>query len=80
MPQVIELDGAIKMEPVNVVHFGLDKSPIPEIGMDLEGYYHKDSTAYLSLYGIPEVHTIMRGSYRHKVGWPRISRLCEPSQ
>lgn len=53
------------MESENLVHFGVDESPIP--GVELEGYYNKDSTAYLSLYDIPEAHTIIRGTYRHKV-------------
>ena len=53
------------MESDNLVQFEVDKSPIP--GVELEGYYSKDSTAYLSLYDIPGAHTIMRGSIRYKV-------------
>ena len=63
--QVVELGGGKIMEPENLVHFGVDESPIS--GVELEGYYNKDSTAYLSLYDIPEAHTIIRGTYRHKV-------------
>ena len=53
------------MEPENLVSFGPDESPLP--GTELEGYYNKDSVKYQSLYNIPEAHTIIRGTYRHKV-------------
>lgn len=51
------------MEPENLVNFELDESPL---GVELEGYYNQDSVKYLNLYNIPEVHTLIRGTYRHK--------------
>jgi saccharopine dehydrogenase (NADP+, L-glutamate forming) len=40
---------------------------ISEIG-ELEGYPNRDSLPYISLYGIPSVRTMLRGTLRYK-GW-----------
>ena len=53
------------MDPVNVVSFGMDKSPLPDVAF--EGYYNRDSAKYRALYHIPEAETIIRGTYRYKV-------------
>ena len=46
--------------------------------LELEGFPNRDSTKYVDIYGIPEAHTIMRGTLRYKVGgystmllWPK---------
>ena len=35
--------------------------------VEFEGIYNRDSTKYIDLYKIPEVHTLLRGSLRYKV-------------
>ncbi len=49
----------------------LFKSPLkvnfPEVGQ-LEVYPNRDSISYIEIYGIPEVKTIQRGTFRYK-GW-----------
>ena len=35
-------------------------------GFNIEGYPNRDSTVYGELYGIPEAHTILRGTLRYK--------------
>ena len=39
-------------------------------GQELEWYYNRDSTAYISIYGIEETLTCIRGTYRFR-GWSR---------
>ena len=36
--------------------------------LELEGFPNRDSTKYVDIYGIPEAHTVMRGTLRYKVG------------
>jgi len=36
-------------------------------GVEFEGIYNRDSTKYIDLYKIPEVHTLLRGTLRYKV-------------
>jgi len=43
---------------------------ISEIGA-LEVYANRDSISYIDIYGIPEVKTMLRGTFRHK-GWCEI--------
>jgi saccharopine dehydrogenase-like NADP-dependent oxidoreductase len=56
---------------VDVPTENLFKTPLkvsfPEVG-DLEVYPNRDSIAYIDIYGIPEVKTIQRGTFRYK-GW-----------
>ena len=35
-------------------------------GFNIEGYPNRDSTIYGELYGIPEAHTILRGTLRYR--------------
>ena len=35
-------------------------------GFNIEGYPNRDSTVYGELYGIPEAHTILRGTLRYR--------------
>jgi len=37
-------------------------------GLELEGFPNRDSTKYVDVYGIPEAHTVLRGTLRYKVG------------
>ena len=37
-------------------------------GLELEGFPNHDSTKYVDVYGIPEAHTVLRGTLRYKVG------------
>ena len=43
------------------------KVDFPEVG-NLEVYPNRDSIAYIDIYGIPEVKTIQRGTFRY-IGW-----------
>lgn len=43
--------------------------PVPGMGL-LEGYPNRNSLPYLALYGIPEAHSMFRGTYRYP-GWCR---------
>jgi len=56
---------------VDVPTKDLFKKPLkilfPEVG-SLEIYPNRDSMPYIALYGIPEVKTMMRGTFRHP-GW-----------
>ena len=56
----------IFIEPVDLFkdRFTLD---IPEIGR-LEVYPNRDSVSYINIYGIPEVKTMYRGTFRYE-GW-----------
>ena len=36
-------------------------------GLELEGFPNRDSTKYVDVYGIPEAHTVLRGTLRYKV-------------
>ena len=36
--------------------------------LELEGFPNRDSTTYVDVYGIPEAHTVLRGTLRYKVG------------
>lgn len=40
---------------------------IEESLMSLEGYPNRDSLKYRDLYGIPEAHTVIRGTLRYQV-------------
>lgn len=40
---------------------------VPGIG-ELEGYPNRDSISYIEIYGIPEIRTMYRGTFRYK-GW-----------
>lgn len=43
---------------------------IPDIvqtSLPLEGYPNRDSLKYRDLYGIPEAHTVLRGTLRYQV-------------
>ena len=55
------------MDAENVVSFGADQRPLPDV--EFEGYYNRDSTKYRTLYRIPEAQTVVRGTYRYKVRW-----------
>jgi hypothetical protein len=61
----MEIPGEKILEPENIIKLGLDESPLP--GTEMEGYYNSDSVRYLSIYNIPEAHTIIRGTLRYKV-------------
>jgi saccharopine dehydrogenase-like NADP-dependent oxidoreductase len=56
---------------VEIPTANLFKNPIkvnfPEVGM-LDVYPNRDSVSYIDIYGIPEVQTIMRGTFRFP-GW-----------
>lgn len=56
----------IFIEPENLFkdRFGLD---FPGVG-PMEVYPNRDSVSYINIYGIPEVKTIYRGTFRYK-GW-----------
>eukprot|EP01116_Phalansterium_solitarium_P016287 TRINITY_DN3763_c0_g2_i2.p1 TRINITY_DN3763_c0_g2~~TRINITY_DN3763_c0_g2_i2.p1 ORF type:complete len:489 (+),score=216.16 TRINITY_DN3763_c0_g2_i2:121-1467(+) len=41
---------------------------IPELNLDFEAYPNRDSTQYIQEYSIPEVKSMIRGTYRN-VGW-----------
>ena len=64
--QLVEIGEGKIMDAENVVSFGPDKTPLS--GMEFEGYYNRDSTKYRALYHIPEAETVLRGTYRYKVG------------
>ena len=48
------------------------KDNVDPVG-DLEWYANRDSVKYIDIYGIPEVQTIIRGTYRYP-GWCRAMR------
>jgi len=54
------------IEPINLFKDRF-KYTFPGIG-DLEAYPNRDSISYIDIYGIPEVKTIYRGTFRYK-GW-----------
>jgi saccharopine dehydrogenase-like NADP-dependent oxidoreductase len=54
---------------------GPRKLSIPEIG-ELEGYPNRDSIPYISLYGIPSVRTMLRGTLRY-TGWCAFMQAAE---
>jgi saccharopine dehydrogenase (NADP+, L-glutamate forming) len=56
----------VLIEPVNLFkdRFVLD---FPNVG-PMEVYPNRDSVSYINIYGIPEVRTIYRGTFRYK-GW-----------
>jgi len=56
----------IFIEPANLFKDRFNYS-FPEIG-DLEVYPNRDSISYSGIYGIPEVQTMYRGTFRYK-GW-----------
>jgi hypothetical protein len=63
--KLVEIAEGKIMDPENLVHFGPERSPLPDV--TLEGYYNRDSTKYMDLYRIPEADTVIRGTYRYKV-------------
>jgi len=56
----------IYIEPINLFRDRFTFN-FPGIG-DLEVYPNRDSISYIDIYGIPEVSTIYRGTFRYK-GW-----------
>lgn len=58
-PQVHELSG------VDLLSKGPREIPIYP-AFAFEGYPNRDSTPYAERYGIPEAHTILRGTLRYK--------------
>jgi len=56
----------IIIDPVNLFRDRFTIS-FPDLG-NLEVYPNRDSKSYIGVYGIPEVHTIYRGTFRYK-GW-----------
>ena len=50
------------MEPVNMRSFA-DLVP----GVELEGYFNRDSTKYVDIYDIHDAVTVARGTLRYKV-------------
>ena len=64
--QLVEIAEGSLMEPENVTSFSPSECPQPN--MKFEGYYNRDSIKYRDIYSIPEAKTIIRGTYRYKVG------------
>ncbi len=56
----------VTIEPVNLFRDRFTFS-MPELG-ELEVYPNRDSTSYIDIYGIPEVNTMYRGTFRYR-GW-----------
>ncbi len=56
----------IKIEPAGLFKDRFNYA-FPGIG-DLEVYPNRDSISYIDIYGIPETHTMYRGTFRYK-GW-----------
>lgn len=73
-PARFKQDGTIRtIEPRQLFHdpliFHFDDVPF-----DLEAYPNGDSEAYIQLYGIPEAHTVIRGTLRY-AGWCKVFAL-----
>ena len=63
--QLVEIAAGKIMDQENLVRFGPERSPLPDV--IFEGYFNRDSTKYVDLYRIPEADTVIRGTYRYKV-------------
>ena len=61
------------LDAENIVQIEANRSPFP--GIEFEGFPSRDARKYSSLYKIPDVHTFIRGTYRHKVR-PWLFQLC----
>lgn len=60
---VVEIsDGGAVMKEAKLMSNIIEESLIP-----LEGYPNRDSLKYRDLYGIPEAHTVIRGTLRYQV-------------
>ena len=51
------------MEPANMRSFD---NLLP--GVELEGYFNRDSAEYVNIYNIHDATTVARGTLRYKVG------------
>ena len=63
--QLKEIAEGTIMVPENMVTFDPSERPLPDV--EFEGYYNRDSTKYIDIYGIGEAETVLRGTYRYKV-------------
>ena len=53
------------MDPGNMQSFD---SLLP--GVEMEGYFNRDSTKYVDIYNIHDAKTVVRGTLRYKVSGP----------